>query len=133
MNWWNDLDEIERRRWMKAGGDTGRVADAWEAYGRCQQKARPAPLISSSLLSQYGVSVEGPPEGLVHMADLLADFPVGRAMLLIAERGREYGVRLFATERFDELIFLENAACFGLDREQARLFVLNLSKPAERD
>lgn len=35
MTWWNDLDEYERRRWMKLGGNTGRVADAWNEWKRC--------------------------------------------------------------------------------------------------
>lgn len=32
MAWWNALDEAGRRHWMQQAGNTGRVADAWEAY-----------------------------------------------------------------------------------------------------
>ena len=36
MAWWNGLDDYERRRWMKFAGDTGRVADAWAEWKRCE-------------------------------------------------------------------------------------------------
>lgn len=32
MDWWNALDRRERAKWMKAGGDTGVPADAWNAF-----------------------------------------------------------------------------------------------------
>ncbi|MDI4667390.1 ProQ/FinO family protein, partial [Xanthobacter autotrophicus] len=32
MDWWNGLDGRERTKWMKAGGNTGVAADAWNAF-----------------------------------------------------------------------------------------------------
>ena len=32
MDWWNGLEENERRHWMKRAGDTGRAVDAWAKY-----------------------------------------------------------------------------------------------------
>lgn len=32
MAWWNGLDRRERAKWMKAAGDTGVAADAWNAF-----------------------------------------------------------------------------------------------------
>lgn len=32
MAWWNATTVEERSRWMRAAGDTGVVADAWEAF-----------------------------------------------------------------------------------------------------
>lgn len=32
MSWWNGLDRRERAKWMKAAGDTGVPADAWQAF-----------------------------------------------------------------------------------------------------
>jgi hypothetical protein len=34
MNWWNSLPEELRRFWMDQAGNTGVVADAWEAFKR---------------------------------------------------------------------------------------------------
>lgn len=31
MAWWNNLSELDRKKWAKLA-DTGRVKDAWEAY-----------------------------------------------------------------------------------------------------
>ena len=32
MAWWSGLDRRERSKWMKAAGDTGIAADAWQAF-----------------------------------------------------------------------------------------------------
>ena len=32
MAWWNAASVEERTRWMRAAGDTGVAADAWEAF-----------------------------------------------------------------------------------------------------
>lgn len=32
MAWWNGLDRREKAKWMKAAGDTGVAADAWNAF-----------------------------------------------------------------------------------------------------
>lgn len=32
MAWWNALDRRERAKWIKAAGDTGVAADAWNAF-----------------------------------------------------------------------------------------------------
>lgn len=32
MQWWNGLDEVERREWMRRAGDTGRAVDAYAQY-----------------------------------------------------------------------------------------------------
>ncbi|MCF6120508.1 hypothetical protein L2449_27160 [Mesorhizobium muleiense] len=32
IEWWNALDEAGRRDWMQRAGNTGRAADAWEAF-----------------------------------------------------------------------------------------------------
>lgn len=32
MAWWNGLDDEARAYWMRKAGDTGRAADAWEAF-----------------------------------------------------------------------------------------------------
>jgi hypothetical protein len=34
ISWWNGLDEPTRALWMEKVGNTGRVAEAWEAYNR---------------------------------------------------------------------------------------------------
>ncbi|WP_147373626.1 hypothetical protein [Hephaestia caeni] len=78
------------------------------------------------LLAEYGISVEGTPEALIELRLLLAGKPIGRAMVLIAEQGRHYGVRLFATSQFDEQQFLQNAARFGMNGDEAVIFALNL-------
>jgi hypothetical protein len=36
MDWWNGLKVSDRRHWMAVAGDTGRAADAWEAYKRSE-------------------------------------------------------------------------------------------------
>jgi hypothetical protein len=37
MEWWNGLSDDDRKQWAAKAGNTGRAADAWEAYKR--QKA----------------------------------------------------------------------------------------------
>lgn len=32
IEWWNGMEEANRREWMRAAGDTGRVVDAYRAY-----------------------------------------------------------------------------------------------------
>jgi hypothetical protein len=32
MRWWNALTLAQRQYWMREAGNTGIVADAWEAY-----------------------------------------------------------------------------------------------------
>jgi len=34
MAWWNGLTAAQRREWMARAGNTGIVADAWEAFKR---------------------------------------------------------------------------------------------------
>lgn len=36
MEWWNGLSDDERKQWAIKAGNTGRAADAWEAYKRQQ-------------------------------------------------------------------------------------------------
>lgn len=39
LSWWNNLDEQQRKHWMKQAGDTGVAADAWAAFQDAQAKA----------------------------------------------------------------------------------------------
>lgn len=89
-----------------------------------QQNDRPG------LLAEYGISLEGTPEALAELLRLLVDKPIGQAMLLIAEQGRHYGIRMYTTSQFDEELFLKDAARFGMDGDQAVLFALNLTPQA---
>jgi phage repressor protein C with HTH and peptisase S24 domain len=38
MDWWNGLNEADRRHWMEAAGNTGRASDAWDAYKRTERE-----------------------------------------------------------------------------------------------
>jgi hypothetical protein len=42
MAWWNNLSDRERKRWMQRAGNTGRAADAWEAFKRGDTEDLPA-------------------------------------------------------------------------------------------
>jgi len=79
------------------------------------------------LLAEYGIAVEGTPDALAELRRLLAGKPIGQAMLFIAQQGRQFGVRLFMTSQFDEQLFLENAARFGMDDEEAVVFAISLT------
>lgn len=79
------------------------------------------------LLAQYGIIVEGAPEALDTLRRLLRGKPIGEALVLIAEQGRHYGLRLFSSPLFDEQLFLKDAGRFGMDGEQAICFVRNLT------
>ncbi|MFX4084294.1 hypothetical protein ACKU27_04235 [Sphingobium yanoikuyae] len=78
------------------------------------------------LLAEYGIAVEGSPEALATLRRLLVGKPIGQALVLIAQFGRQYGIRLFTTSQFDEHLFLKDAARFGMDYEEATMFALNL-------
>ena len=78
------------------------------------------------LLAEYGIAVEGTPEALAEVRRLLVGKPIGQAMILIAEQGRQFGIRLFMTSQFDEQLFLKNAARFGMDDEEAVVFAISL-------
>lgn len=80
----------------------------------------------SGLLAEYGIDAQGTPEALAELRRILADRPVGEALVLIVEQGRKYGLRLFATACFDERVFVRDAARFGMDDIQARRFMQNL-------
>ena len=36
LDWWNGLDEQQRKHWMAMAGNTGIAADAWAAYQNSQ-------------------------------------------------------------------------------------------------
>jgi hypothetical protein len=38
MRWWNSLSDKDRRFWMTAAGETGRIIDVWEFVGRKEPK-----------------------------------------------------------------------------------------------
>lgn len=82
----------------------------------------------AGLLHEYGIDVEATPDALAEMATMLGNRPTGEAMLLIAERGRKYGVRLFASPRFDAVSFVQDAPRFGMNQQQARRVALNLMR-----
>lgn len=68
------------------------------------------------MLTEYGIAVRGEHEDLMNLAQILADRPVGEAMVLIAEQGRQYGVRLYKTPEFDVDKFFNDAGRFGSKR-----------------
>lgn len=41
IEWWNGMDEANRRYWMRKAGDTGRTVDAWECFKREGQPCTP--------------------------------------------------------------------------------------------
>lgn len=80
----------------------------------------------SGLLAEYGIAVKGKSEAILSIGEMLADKPLGAALVLIAEQGRHYGVLLFATPTFDEQLFRDDAERFGMDFYQAKHFVESL-------
>ncbi len=80
----------------------------------------------SGLLHEYGIDVKATPDALAEMATMLGNRPTGETMLFIAERGRKYGVRLFASPRFDAMSFIQDASRFGMNQQQARRVAANI-------
>lgn len=91
----------------------------------------PATVAGPGLLAEYGIDVAGSSEDVASLGRMLAERPMGEVLVLIAEQGRKYGVRLYASVRFDQRTFEMDAARFGMTFQQARIVSLNLVRYPE--
>lgn len=84
------------------------------------------PLAANGVLSKHGIIVKGATEAIRAIGEMVASMPVGKAMVSIAAQGRAYGVRLFATPRFDADAFLHEMRRYDMTDMEVQAFVLNL-------
>jgi hypothetical protein len=88
-------------------------------------------LAAKGILEKHGIIVDGTPNAVSQLGKMLSLLPVGRAMVLFAEMGRKYGVRLRATPAFDEVAFLHEMKRYGMTQIEVQCFARNLGESTE--